>query len=87
MVVTKATPTIFSNPTASAITFGQALSNSVLSGGQARRGTNPVDGSFAWVNPSKTNLPKGTNSQPVRFTPTATNNYNFVTSNVSVKVN
>ena len=85
--ITKATPTIFSTPTASAINFGQALSNSILSGGQARLATNPVAGSFAWVNPSLTTLPKGTNSQPVRFTPTEVNNYNSVTSNVNVRVN
>ena len=79
--IAKGTPVISNWPSASPITYGQALSNSVLSVGSAN-----VPGSFAWVNP--TNRPNvGTNSQSVSFTPTATSNYNSVTSNINVVVN
>ena len=80
-VIARGTPVISSWPTASAITYGQALSNSVLSGGVA----NPT-GNFTWTVP--TNRPNaGTNSQSVTFTPSTTNNYNTVTSTVSLVVN
>ena len=66
-------------PSASPITYGQALSNSVLTGGSAN-----VPGAFAWVNP--TNKPNtGTSNQSVRFSPAA--NYNSVTSSISLVVN
>ncbi|NBS50187.1 MAG: hypothetical protein EBS97_06215, partial [Verrucomicrobia bacterium] len=68
-------------PTAAPITYGQAVSNSVLSGGAA----NPT-GNFTWTVP--TNRPNaGTNSQNVTFTPTATNNYSSVSTNISLVVN
>ena len=80
-VITKGTPVISSWPIASAITYGQTLSNSVLSGGSV----NPT-GNFTWTVP--TNQPNaGTNSQSVTFTPSATNNYNLVTNTVSLVVN
>jgi len=67
-------------PTASPITYGQALSNSVFSGGSA----NPT-GNFTWTVP--TNRPNaGTNSASVTFTPTATNNYASVSTNISLLV-
>jgi hypothetical protein len=79
--IAKGTPVISNWPTAAPITFGQALSNSVLSGGVA----NPT-GNFIWTVP--TNLPNaGTNSQSVTFTPSATNDYNAVTNTVSLVVN
>ena len=86
LVVNKATPTIATKPTATAITFGQALSNSVLSGGSASLGGSPVPGTFAWVI-SSTKPAKGTSQQNVRFAPSDTNNLNNATSSVSVKVN
>ena len=80
-VITKGTPVISNWPSASPITYGQALSNSVLTGGSAN-----VPGAFAWVHP--TNKPNtGTTSQSVSFTPSAISNYNSVTSNISVVVN
>ena len=80
-VIAKGTPVISNWPTASPITYGQALSNSVLSGGSAN-----VAGSFAWTAP--TNLPPvGTNSYSVTFTPGATNNYSQVSTNVVLVVN
>jgi len=80
-VIAKGTPVISSWPIASAITYGQTLSNSVLSGGVA----NPA-GNFTWT--VLTNRPNaGTNLQSVTFTPTATSNYNSVTNTVSLVVN
>ncbi|NDA10497.1 MAG: C-type lectin domain-containing protein, partial [Verrucomicrobia bacterium] len=78
--VQKSVPTITAAPTASAITAGQALSASTLSGGTAS-----VPGAFAWTTPST--VPTGSGSYGVTFTPTDTANYSTVTSNVSVTVN
>jgi hypothetical protein len=79
--VSKATPTINSSPTATAVTYGQTLASSTLSGGSAS-----VAGSFAFTTPS--NAPNGgTANQSVTFTPTDNANYNTTTTNVSVTVN
>ena len=83
--ISKATPTIATKPTATAITFGQALSNSVLSGGSASLGGSPIPGTFAWVI-SSTKPAKGTSQQNIRFTPTDNTNFNNATTNVSVTV-
>jgi hypothetical protein len=81
LVIAKATPGITTWPAASAITQGQALSASTLTGG------NPsVPGAFAWETPA-TVPPVGTNSQSVVFTPSAYTNYLSVTGSVSVVVN
>jgi len=81
VTVSKATPVISNVPTARPIVVGQALSNSVLSNGVAS-----VPGTWAWTSP--TNRPgSGTSLQPVNFTPTASNNFNTVTTNVSLTVN
>jgi hypothetical protein len=79
--ITKATPTITVSPTASAITYGQTLADSVLSGGTAS-----VAGGFAFTS-SSTGPNAGTASQGVTFTPTDTTNYNTATTTVSVTVN
>jgi alpha-tubulin suppressor-like RCC1 family protein len=81
MTVTKATPTITTAPTATPISYGQALAFSTLSGGVAS-----VPGSFAWTTPS-TAPNAGTASQGVTFTPSDTANYNTATTSVSVTVN
>jgi hypothetical protein len=79
--VNKATPTITTAPTASAITFGQTLASSTLSGGAAS-----TPGSFAFTTP--TTAPNaGTASQGVTFTPTDSSNFNTVTTSVNVTVN
>ena len=71
--------TVSSWPTASPITYGQALSASTLSGGSTA-------GRFAWTNP--TTIPgAGTNSYSVTFTPTNSTNFGSTTNNVSVTVN
>lgn len=81
VTVNKATPTVSVIPTASAITYGQALSSSTLSGGSAS-----VAGSFAFTTPGT--IPNaGTASQSVTFTPTDASNYNTAATTSSVTVN
>ncbi|MGO8757563.1 MAG: Ig-like domain-containing protein [Terracidiphilus sp.] len=76
----KATPTVSAWPTASAITYGQALSNSTLTGGTAS-----VSGTFAWTT-SSTVPSAGTESESVTFMPGDTADYNAVTGSVTVTV-
>jgi hypothetical protein len=79
--VDKATPTITTAPTASAITVGQTLADSTLSGGAAS-----VPGTFAFTTPS-TAPGVGTAPQGVTFTPADTANYDNATTSVNVTVN
>ena len=77
---TRSTPTITVLPTASSITYGQALSASTLSGGSAS-----VPGTFAFTTPAT--VPNaGTYSASITFTPTDASTYKTTTSNVSVLV-
>jgi len=78
--VNKTTPTISGNPTATAISYGQTLGSSTLSGGSAS-----VAGTFAWKSPS-TVPSAGTSSQIVTFSPTDTSLYNATDVSVSVTV-
>jgi hypothetical protein len=79
--VNKATPNVTTWPTATAITYGQTLASSTLSGGAAT-----PTGNFAWT--TSTTAPNvGTASQSVTFTPIDTGNYTTVTGTVSVTVN
>lgn len=80
--IAKATPTISTNPTASAITYGQTLENSTLTGGEAS-----VPGTFAWSSPTTKPNAAGSSSYEATFTPTDTSNYNTATCNVSLTVN
>ena len=80
LTVSKATPTLTSNPSASSITYGQTLASSSLSGGSAS-----VSGAFAFTTPS-TAPNAGTTSQGVTFTPSDTTNYNAATTTVNVTV-
>ncbi|NBV86857.1 MAG: hypothetical protein EBS01_11505 [Verrucomicrobia bacterium] len=81
MTVNKATPAIVSWPAASAITSGQTLSSSVLSGGSAS-----VAGTFAFTSPSS--IPGiGTSLQAVIFTPADSSRYSAASGSVSVTVN
>ena len=77
----RTTPSITTSPTASAITYGQNLVSSVLSGGVAS-----VAGTFAFTTPA-TALNAGTSSQDVTFTPSDTANYKSATTLVNVTVN
>ena len=80
LAVNRANPNVTIWPTASAITYGQTLASSTLSGGSAT----PA-GSFAFTTPSA--APNaGTALQSVTYTPTDTTNYNIVVSSVSVTV-
>ena len=81
LVVGKATPTITTAPTASAISYGQTLAVSSLSGGAAS-----VSGSFAFTTPT-TAPGAGSAAQAVTFTPTDAANYAVATTTVSVSVN
>ena len=78
--VTPTTPTITTAPTATAITVGQTLTASILSGGVAS-----VPGTFAFTTPS-TAPAVGTASQPVTFTPNDTVSYTTATTTASVTV-
>ena len=86
IVVSKATPTISTLPTASAITYGQTLASSTLTGGAASLNGSAVSGTFAWTTPS-TAPAQGTDSESVTFTPSNTTDYAAVTGTVSVTVN
>ncbi len=77
----KTTPTVTALPTASAITFGQTLASSTLSGGTAS-----VAGTFAWTTPA-TAPAVGAAAESVTFTPTDTADYNTATGTIMVTVN
>jgi hypothetical protein len=80
MTVADPPPSVTTWPTASGITYGQALSASTLSGGVAS-----VPGSFAFTTPSTTPN-AGTYSASVTFTPNDTVNYSTVVGSVNVAV-
>jgi hypothetical protein len=75
----KGTPVITVPPTASAITVGQVLSDSTLSGGTAS-----APGTFAWS--SQNVSPTSSGDYEVTFTPSAAANYDSVTTMVNVQV-
>jgi alpha-L-arabinofuranosidase len=81
VTVNKATPTVSAWPTVSAITYGQTLASSTLSGGTAS-----VPGAFAWTT-STTSPSAGAPSESVTFTPTDATDYNTVAGTVNVTVN
>ena len=81
VTVSKATPLITTRPSASAITYGQTLNNSTLSGGVAS-----VPGSFYFMTPTSSPT-VGTAMQSVTFIPADTNNYQTVITGVYVTVN
>jgi hypothetical protein len=82
LTVNPAVPTILTLPTASAITVGQALSASTLTGGTM----SSVPGTFAWTTPS-TVPAVGTDSESVTFTPTDATDYTMATADVQIVVN
>ena len=83
LTVNKATPTISAPPTASAITYGDTLANSTLTGGAAS-----VAGTFAWTTSSTApTVAQSGNTFGVTFTPTDSTNYESATCNVAVTVN
>ena len=83
LTVAKATPVITSDPTASAILFGQYSSvDSTLTGGSAS-----VPGTWSFTEPSTYQPEAGTQTVQVRFAPTDSVNYNTVNRNISILVN
>ena len=82
--ISKVTPSITALPTASAITYGQTLANSTLTGGTAS-----VPGTFAWKTSSTSPTVNDSNSTayPVVFTPNDATNYNSVETAVKLPVN
>ena len=90
--VTKATPVIAEKPTAGALTYGQKLSDSTLTGGKAAYQTadgTEITGAFAWKNSSI--KPTAADSQKteydVTFTPSDKDNYNAVDTKLTITVN
>lgn len=89
VIAEKQTPEITTAPTASAITVGQKLSASTLSGGVAMVDDVAIPGVFAWENPNEE--PAETKGQAAKFdvlfTPDDTDSYLTGECKVSVKVN
>ncbi|NHB69041.1 MBG domain-containing protein [Perlabentimonas gracilis] len=79
--VAKADPEISVWPVASAITYGEAISQSTISGG-----TVDVAGTFSFDSPA-TKPNAGTYAADVTFTPTDNANYNTVMGSVDITVN
>jgi hypothetical protein len=78
VTVNKATPIITTPPTASTLSLGQKLSDSILIGGNAT-----VSGKFEFTNPN-TQPAIGTSAHNVTFTPTDTTTYLTATTSVEV---
>lgn len=84
--IRKATPTIATDPAASAITADQPLSASQLSGGEAHGVSGAIlPGTFAWAEEAA--APVSGNSYQVIFTPADTVHYNTQITSVAVTVN
>lgn len=81
ITVSRITPTITQQPTATTITYGQSLAEAVL-----ENGTADVEGTFAWENPEL--QPNAGDNQifNVIFTPTNAEKYNSLTLSVTVNV-
>jgi hypothetical protein len=80
--VNKATPSVSTWPSASAISEGQSLADVTLSGGV----TSPTGGTFAFDS-TATKPPAGTASHAMTYTPADPANYTTVAGSVSVTVN
>jgi uncharacterized repeat protein (TIGR02543 family) len=78
-IVRQKVPSIEVKPTASAITKGQKLSESRLTGGKAE-----TEGTFSWKDGSV--IPQETGSYPVVFTPKDSEAYQSVELNITVVV-
>ena len=80
LIVTPAKPIIYAWPTASGITYGQLLGESILTGGQAS-----TDGIFEWVDPNET-FEVGSYAPYVRFTPDDQASFAIVENQVEIHV-
>lgn len=89
--ITKTRPSISENPSAAAITYGDALAASGLTGGIAVAGNQnaEVAGSFAWAEPST--MPVVSDSQKtlytLTFTPVDSGNYECAETKITLTVN
>ena len=82
ITVSRITPSILQQPTATTITYGQSLAESVL-----ENGTADVEGTFAWENPELQPNAGDNQTFNVIFTPANTEKYNSLTISVTVNVN
>ena len=84
LTIAKALPTVTELPTAGAITYGETLANSTLSGGEAN-----ADGKFTWadntIKPTVADSDKA--EYDVIFTPNDTVNYNTAAMKLTLTVN
>lgn len=81
IVISKAPVSITTVPTAAAITYGQSLSASELTNGEAT-----VEGTFAWAAP-ETTPESGSSTYTVNFTPTQSGIYASASTLVTVTIN
>lgn len=80
LIVTPAKPIIYAWPTASGITYGQLLGESILTGGEAS-----TDGIFEWVDPNE-KFEVGDWAPYVRFTPDNLASFDIVEQQVQITV-
>lgn len=81
IVISKALVSITTVPTAAAITYGQSLSASELTNGEAT-----VEGTFAWAAP-ETTPESGSSTYTVNFTPTQSGIYASANTLVTLTIN
>ena len=82
ITISRITPTITQQPTATTITYGQSLTESVL-----ENGTADVEGTFAWETPEFQPNAGDNQTFNVIFTPANAEAYNLLTLSVTVNVN
>ena len=80
LIVTPAKPIIYAWPTASGITYGQLLGESILTGGEAS-----TDGIFEWVDTTET-FEVGVFPALVRFTPDDLSSFDIVENQIEIRV-
>ena len=89
VTINKATPVVTNPPTASAISYGQILDYSEVSGHPIDVNGDELSGTWAWVAP--TTMPNvsdsGTTEYSVVFTPTDTGNYDSFTTTTTLTIN
>ncbi len=86
VTILKASLTVTDTPQIGSITYGSALGNAVITGGRVESTTGAVEGTFAFQNPAKNDLPVGTQNVVLVFTPVNVN-YMTVERTVSIVVN
>lgn len=80
LIVTPAEPIIYAWPTASGITYGQSLGESILTGGEAS-----TDGIFEWVDANE-KFEVGISPALVRFTPDDLSSFDIVENQIEIHV-